>query len=339
MADTETKVITAREFIDAGHLPDYIGGEHDIIYASGSVADGLGNSASDTDLFIIRPSDSGNSGGRIVVDERAMRDGYRFDTECYNERQVLDVRAEIDTVDTSDVAAVQAVSLGSIDLYYRTLIGKPFRNHDRFVALRDSLDRDRLAAVLAKWCFYSAASMYDSVASASASGDHVRAARLARPLLARVVDGYLALHDEPYPGFKWRFEKLARACGSSSAVYRQVWELKARGDRDPEVYAREVCKLCSDLDESDDLLRAGATTGAQSAMGLEASPGAEVVELLGVEYLIDGDRRVLRVGKSELALAREVAGGRKCQLLGQERLDALRTLVTVGFLRPEGAGA
>lgn len=220
------------------------GSEKDIIYISGSVAEGFGNSYSDIDVFVVYADKKPYMFPIIKFDSPVFID-YEIPQSFDEMRAVADT---INSMNLEDSEAVSSVSGLTMDLYYRTLIGHPILNPAGFQALVEWFDRDRFARFYRVHADIAAAKQVSQALAWLALGYDDLAIEFARVGYVWAFESLTARHGEAFPSKKWLFEKVKRAFGEDSLWYQRAWELKSPGNLTASAFVGAVKDLCDNLD-------------------------------------------------------------------------------------------
>jgi len=214
----------------------------DVVYISGSLMEGFGNTASDIDVFLITAEEPEYRGpfGSVLGE-------YYLDLEIYTRARVQELSERLDALDPAEYREVWLTPLADLDLYYRTLVGEACHNPQTFESLRSAFRRDVIEQLLAAWCGLRFAASLQHAREELAAYRPVNAALTAQAAAASALDSHLAAHGEAFPSLKWRFEKLVRLHGAASELYRRAWQLKAAESRDPAAYIEDVATFASEL--------------------------------------------------------------------------------------------
>lgn len=218
--------------------------DDDILFISGSRAAGFGNRLSDLDVFLIFSHDlsrlfPGSHG--VVLDDAIV------DYQAYSLEAMVELARTINGLSQSDGDALRSVSRDDLDVYYRTAIGEVIWNRPAFDALRERFTTATMARVFHAWAALRSATALRRAVTPLHRRDEQAAFLAARSAVEWAVDAFLASRGEAFPSRKWRFEKLERACGRTSDVYRRAWSLKSLGQHDVAAYVRAAQEFCREL--------------------------------------------------------------------------------------------
>lgn len=224
--------------------------DDDVIFASGSLAEGFGNASSDLDLFVIQSSPWDNLTQPMfplvkIIESSSNR--YYIDVEIHSLESIRSIASNINHVNIDDASEIITLAISDLDLYYRVCIGQVVHNRDGFIALREEFDKVRSAEVLRQLA------QIKSIGAWRVALGH-RALGLSGGLVVSVrqatewgIDCFLAGQNEAFPSLKWRFDKLERLLGVDHPYYAKAWKLKASGMRTVADYYQECFEFCLDL--------------------------------------------------------------------------------------------
>lgn len=182
----------------------------DVLFAAGSLVEGLGNAKSDLDLFLLTCrqdiqftslNDVTVIVGKCVVDIRVVQLSVvdsllqRFDQWAKMPRQPR--RAFEFTEDERK-------------LLHRIRCGQVLHGAEPFGRLRSRLDFRELARHKLDWSRHLANTLQIDLAGFRSAGDACSMMFVAQELLALTIDGLLAAHGDTNPNWKWRCRLLGR---------------------------------------------------------------------------------------------------------------------------------
>lgn len=186
--------------------------------ATGSLIEGLGNSNSDIDLYVIQPSGSTTTNPIAI----GIRDSRYVDVEYLN-LAALHKLADAFR-DTPLDEAPRALTLRDFDRYYRLSVAARLQVTEEAEALLDRCSAQRSAAFFARWSLAQAAVYLARATVAQALRDVPRAVILARYAAGWRATSQLADEGEGYPRLKWVTVKAARRFGMDTPSYRSCLE-------------------------------------------------------------------------------------------------------------------
>lgn len=207
-------------------------GDHDIVYVSGSRVERIGNAHSDLDFFIVTPTEID------LLQQPVFQRNYYIDCEYYSLHEMEALAEELNSVDRLGDCA--HISDDSIDLYYRTAIGIPVKQSDRFYALQTRFNKSIAASVFGQLAANRSIRNFSEATVDLLLGDQLTALFRSRCAAEWATNAFLARHGEAYPGTKWRFEKAERRFGLLSPEYKRMWDVRNIGDRSVEDYLTVV---------------------------------------------------------------------------------------------------
>lgn len=240
-------------------LPD------DLVFLSGSRAEGWHNNGSDYDWYVITSAPAvGEAAGRLWTSGQSSKEveiSYELNGTSHVEVQYWprDLVEELRTfTNSSRLQGFSELPPRYVDFIHRLKIGIPIGNPAEFERLHASFLWDEYAyyrAISSERLFE--AYLHDSghFLEEGRLGEALITGRLA---LEASVDCYLSLKGETNPGSKWRLRKLKRTSGSTAlhSAYMDVltgWDTSAaKAVRRMRIFADSVnlcCQLHRDFDE------------------------------------------------------------------------------------------
>jgi hypothetical protein len=214
----------------------------DIVFVSGSRMEGLGNSTSDFDLYVVQSEKyTGDPFVTVVLD--AQYAVY----EIFSLAHATRVATTLNAIDRNDYRQIASLSLFELEFYYRVLIGRALTSHHSFEQLRDSFRRSTIDECVATWCGLRSVVLLGEARQKLALCREAGAYVAAQQAAAAALDSFLAAHGQSYPGFKWRFEKLLRIVPKTSPDFKRAWDIKSLGRRDVSQYLDAVAEFCRDM--------------------------------------------------------------------------------------------
>lgn len=218
--------------------------EQDIVFISGSRMEGFGNASSDIDLFVVSNFNSPTIYPIITPSD----EGYYIDVEVHSFDEISNLYSKVNRASLSnDMDDVLSLNFEDLDLYYRTIIGRPFINPNGYNDLKSKFRKETLSKV------YEIRSALESQRELMASEmelltNGAEAAYFpAQHAVKHAINSYLSAHGECYVSTKWQFEKIARAFGRTSTFYKEAWELQSLGSLDFISYVNAAKNFCSKL--------------------------------------------------------------------------------------------
>ncbi len=315
-----------------------------MVYVSGSITEGFGNSGSDLDVFLV-------TADQKAINEWAAQGGLAtalvgygssyIDYERRNWDEMQSLSDRLNAIDAADFDAVWRVPYAQLDLYYRTSIGEAKHNPERFQTLVGGFRTSVIHSLLEAWCGLRYAIQRHAVEDALSQGDWRAAYFAGHAALQNGLDAYLAREGEGYTGLKWRFEKIERRFGRESVFYRNAWSLKALGAMAPEQYVRDALAFLDTLDLGRFL------TWRLDCLNPKARDDCKVFEIAGRHYLFQNKTRAYHLSpdgaflwslldgtrtRTELTEALAEHHGMATNRAAEKLEDTLRTLRSAGLI-------
>jgi hypothetical protein len=195
----------------------------DVLFVSGSLAEGLGNEKSDLDLFLLTPrtdiqftslNDVTVVVGPCVVDIRVVQHA-----------AVEELLGHFDRWARQPRMARKAFEFVEDDrrLLHRLKIGQALFGEDDFGRLQSRIDAADLARHKLDWARHLAEAIQVDLAGLLVERDPYTMLFAAQDLLGQTIDGLLAGHGFTNPGQKWRARQLG--------LLPDTWELDLPGRR------------------------------------------------------------------------------------------------------------
>jgi hypothetical protein len=186
-------------------------------FISGSLVEGLGNSRSDLDVFVItsgRISKECIESTTVEVNGAQIDVTYaervRVDTEIWRLQEVYETATDLNDVSVDDRVAMLQISATRLDLAHRIRVGMPVVGADVFHDIHEKFDYDKLAYVLYTRFLSSYQNSAEDAAGAIADADAGTAFLTSRSALGYAIDSYLAACGDTNVRQKWRARKLLR---------------------------------------------------------------------------------------------------------------------------------
>ena len=186
--------------------------KEDIVFISGSIAEGFSNEGSDVDIYIItKEGYEGNA--NTHVKEFSYGVEYTFlGYECLisafviNEDMLYNIIYNIE----EKIKSNQLVELNNklIELYHRLYRGISLQNNQEFVHIKNKLDFEGFKMGLSKNRLVYSENRHDDAIGALNSNDLLTAFISSKVSLEKSVDGLLCAHGETNPSDKWLFKRL-----------------------------------------------------------------------------------------------------------------------------------
>jgi hypothetical protein len=183
----------------------------DSLLVSGSLVEGLGNTRSDVDLYVVtsRPRPRG-PGGPVM----ALASGRYVDCETLPIAELTELAQGMAAQQSDETLA--GLPLSPIDRYYRLAIALPLQLRAEHEAVLAGFRPDTARGVLHGW-----AALHSQAASARAQlvhqvGDTRRAVVYAHESALLAAMSVLAEAGEGYPSAKWTLDKASRCFGAGT---------------------------------------------------------------------------------------------------------------------------
>ncbi|MFE2886868.1 nucleotidyltransferase domain-containing protein [Streptomyces graminifolii] len=183
-----------------------------IAYISGSLVEGYGTETSDLDIYVVydnpTPQQVPEDRSDLYAIETDFVGELRTDTEVWSLQWLTDLADRISGWKPMDWLGAQSFENRDLDLAHRFRIGLPILGEDRFHALYERFDWQRLAGIimLKRFLAYTGAAE-DAIGSVDA-GRPVASMLHSRDALGYAVDALLSAHGNTNPKPKWREAKL-----------------------------------------------------------------------------------------------------------------------------------
>ncbi|MEW2467996.1 PqqD family peptide modification chaperone [Streptomyces sp. NPDC046994] len=200
-------------------------------FLSGSLVEGIGNSSSDLDLFVVvkhdprRPDDGQEFAGDVRID-----DGLRVDTEIWPLERVQKIAWAISECDLADPKAVMRFPQGWAAFAHRLRVGVPVDGPGELDGIRDAFDWSRLCGIQARrhlLCYNNAA---EDVAGAMRQRDAGVALLTSRWALGSAADALLYARGITTTSEKWRFRRIAKCPQPGPLTEYAAFERDGDGD-------------------------------------------------------------------------------------------------------------
>jgi hypothetical protein len=233
----------------------------DVAYVTGSILDGLGDSQSDLDLYVLtsqagfeRRKDSFASERRHQQERRNFGiiylpiAGGEVDVECHPIQKFYDLFAALDNLNLTDAEKIQATfdSLGKYDrlealeLLHRLRIAQPFANEQSFRAFRSLFHDDQFFRWNTHTYLIQVGEGQKEVKRSLKNEDYESAYLKLCRVYDVLIDAFLFSIEQSLDRWKWRLPKL-RAAGRPDllARYLDVQMLRVDGSKDLERFIND----------------------------------------------------------------------------------------------------
>jgi predicted nucleotidyltransferase len=205
----------------------------DVAYVTGSILDGMGDSQSDLDLYVLTSEEGFARRRDSFADERKNQQLRRdfgiiyitagdaeIDVECHRLQKLLELFDALDAIDPSDFDQLNKSfeSLGrferleALELLHRCRIAKPFANEDNFSALMSRFNARKFFLWNAYHCLVQVGDIQKETKRSVKNGDYESAYLKLTRLFDVLIDAYLFSSGQSLDRWKWRLPKL-RAAG------------------------------------------------------------------------------------------------------------------------------
>ncbi len=225
---------------------------HAVVYLSGSLVEGFGNTSSDVDIFVV---DDSEPVGDLVVRKDVctiaihLLEHRRADFEYWRPAVVESIRQKLAAIQPGEEFVAEKLAPIEELFVHRLLIGKPLAAEEAFAELRDSFDAERFRSYLVQQAIHRADGALDDLGGMLEDDDLLTPLLRARDLVSFALDAYA--HDRGNTNTlpKWRAKIVARLPDDerSRAVARDYWRLQFPTDRalrhDPRA-AHEYVREC-----------------------------------------------------------------------------------------------
>jgi len=187
--------------------------ENDIVYLSGSIAEGFGNEGSDLDIYIITYDSYGHTDETLPYQIMSYGREYTFTGQkillsgFYIQKDVFsmllkDIEFKIRNKQIMDL------SNKLIELYHRIYKGIPLHNESGFNQLKANLNTDLFIKNLCLNRLVYSENRHNDAVGALKSADIWTAYLSAKISLEKSIDGLLISKGETNPSDKWLFRRL-----------------------------------------------------------------------------------------------------------------------------------
>lgn len=227
--------------------------EDDLIFLSGSIIEGYGNTRSDLDAFIVTEEKRINpmNGENIFI---VMIDEQPVDIEYIAYDDLLSMIQDLNTMDFTDLNAclMFKYDVNELDLLHRFLIGKPIHNQEKFSSVLQLLRKEQLIRYLIRKRFNIYDNCLNDVMGAYESRDLPTAMFGVKALLNIGMDIFLASCGDTSVSEKWRSRRLLRYAGEDSEEYKTYISYHFRNvnsEKDQGAFVEEIIEYTNELVE------------------------------------------------------------------------------------------
>lgn len=308
----------------------------EVLLVSGSLIEGIGNSRSDLDLFVLSESRPLDLPVRMTFAGNSW-----LDIEYIRPRIVAALVDKLGRVDPKDAAQVAHLSERELDRYYRLAIGLVLKGSWN---ARPAFSLELFSVLVRSWAILHAAAFAARAVIALESGELTPAVRYASHAAHLCVEGQLAGAGQLYPAIKYTREKAIRAYGAGSDEVRDITALLYPA-RDPRRYVIKVNEYVEDalagcfgaMDTADALPQP-----AESLAGTARLPIPVLLTRKNAYDVLPEDAATVGflLRQPDLVCGAAGAGAASDWLAGAHRVVVRETLITLGLLTaPDRRGA
>lgn len=198
----------------------------DIVYLTGSIVEGFGNSSSDLDFYVITRAPLHNR-PQIVIENL---ESLRLDIEYWEYDRVLRLAEKIDRMELNNPDKMpDLLSDAEADFCHRLKIAVPAQNGIGFEELRNHFDFKKFNEGMTIRYIRLYEGWAEDALGALESRDEGTACFVARRCLEAAMDAYLASRGETYARDKWRFRKMERQLEPGHEWTAKFWRLSLPG--------------------------------------------------------------------------------------------------------------
>jgi hypothetical protein len=201
-----------------------------VVYLSGSVVEGLANSASDIDLFVVAdgaepraPAVFRKSRFSVAIHFVGAR---RIDFEYWPPKEVLAIARRLAAVQPGKEFVAEALDPTDEVFIHRVGIGVPLVNAEGFRKLQAEFDFERFRRYLVQQAVHRLDGALEDLTGMLDDGDLEVALLRARDVVGLAADAFL--HDRGFTNTlpKWRARLLAAAGAEAAGVRERFWALQ-----------------------------------------------------------------------------------------------------------------
>lgn len=179
----------------------------EIVFISGSLVEGFGNSSSDLDVYVIAPY---NNPLRVL--DQDFLEKLTIDVSFHDLGHINNLLTRFVGFSSGpkDTRKSWKFNLDERHLLHRICIGIPLWNCDAFQGLKASVPKLALARHKLDHSLHAVKRFQVDLAGCRSAGDWRTMLLAAQQLLGHTIDGLLAAYFETNPTLKWRFRLLQR---------------------------------------------------------------------------------------------------------------------------------
>ncbi|MFB5089478.1 nucleotidyltransferase domain-containing protein [Psychrobacillus sp. PGGUH221] len=191
--------------------------ESDIIFLSGSLIEGIGNSKSDLDVFIL--TDSFNSYRETEYEKKHRKTEFflinelQCDVEIWDITAIYSILQQLDSINLSDTKLRTANSLNYENIniesifsfFHRFIMGQPLINFKGFNDLLNSLNKDNYFTLLNRWNVNIIDLMYEDIVGNMKKGEYETAYIILNTAMIKSLLSYLSYKGVSTDRDKWAY--------------------------------------------------------------------------------------------------------------------------------------
>lgn len=200
------------------------------VYLSGSLVEGLGNSSSDVDIFVV--GDLVPNGPHVITKDKFcisihFSGARRIDFEYWAAGHIKDMAVKLEAIRLGEDFVAEKLAPIEELFIHRILIGLPILGADRFFSLAQLFDRDRFRQYLVQQSIHRIDGAMEDVVGTIDDGDWLSAVTRSRDLVNFAADAFCHSKGNTNPLPKWRARILERLPGNEARMLeKQYWELQ-----------------------------------------------------------------------------------------------------------------
>jgi hypothetical protein len=202
-----------------------------VVYVSGSLVEGLGNTMSDVDVFVVgeaRPA------GEVVLKKSSFQISVQFveqrrvDFEYWPESAVTGIANRLTGIRVGHDFVAEKLEPVEELFIHRISVGVPIRHPKRFEALRNQFDLELFRGYLAQQAIHRVDGAIEDICGMIDVGDTTTGILRARELSALAADVFIHGTGRANPLAKWRPRMLERlpTDDRSDELRRKFWEFQ-----------------------------------------------------------------------------------------------------------------
>jgi translation initiation factor 2 beta subunit (eIF-2beta)/eIF-5 len=181
-------------------------GKQDIIYKSGSLAEGLGNDRSDIDIFIITDNCPDTHQFTLSDDGEVI-----IDVEYWSFSDVENYIAKINSINFQDIqTSLPYVSPDILKFLNNLLVGTALHNKNQYCTIVKAINKSQLSNYIQRLRINQYDNLYEDIVGSIDEGDLDTAFMNSIILSNLSIDALLAFKGNTNPNGKWRVKLLNR---------------------------------------------------------------------------------------------------------------------------------